>query len=126
MVVEIVPEMAEHLRQTLPGANVIEGDARYLPGLIPRAWHGHIGAVICGVPLVMLPRPDQRRFIDAIDAVAPGRGFLHYSYCITSPLPWRDHNLLARREEWTPLNFPPASVWRYLPARAAAGRDQPS
>jgi phosphatidylethanolamine/phosphatidyl-N-methylethanolamine N-methyltransferase len=116
LVVEIVPEMAAHLRETLPGATVIEGDARYLPGLLPRAWHGRIGTVICGVPLVMLPRADQRRFIDAIDAVAPGRGFLHYSYCITSPLPWRAHRLTARREAWTPLNFPPASVWRYVPA----------
>ena len=57
-----------------------------------------------------------RRFIHAIDAVAPHRGFLHYSYCITSPLPWRKHALAARREAWTLLNFPPASVWRYTPA----------
>ena len=116
VVVEIVPEMADHLRRALPGATVVTGDARYLPSLLPRHWHGQIGTVICGVPLVLLARPDQRRFIDAIEAVAPGRGFLHYSYCITSPLPWREHRLSARREAWTPLNFPPASVWRYLPA----------
>jgi phosphatidylethanolamine/phosphatidyl-N-methylethanolamine N-methyltransferase len=71
--------------------------------------------VVCGIPLVLLPVPEQRRFIDAIEAVAPGRGFLHYSYCATSPLPWRKHSLSARREAWTPLNFPPASVWRYQP-----------
>jgi phosphatidylethanolamine/phosphatidyl-N-methylethanolamine N-methyltransferase len=116
LVVEIEPELAAHLREALPGATVVEGDARYLPSLLPRAWHGRIGSVICGVPLVMLPRTDQRRFIDAIDVVAPGRGFLHYSYCITSPLPWRAHGLTARREAWTPLNFPPASVWRYVPS----------
>jgi phosphatidylethanolamine/phosphatidyl-N-methylethanolamine N-methyltransferase len=116
LVVEIVPEMAGHLREALPGATVIEGDARYLPGLVARQWHGRIGTVICGVPLVLLPKADQRRFIDSIEAVAPGRGFLHYSYCVTSPLPWRAHRLAARREAWTPLNFPPASVWRYLPA----------
>jgi phosphatidylethanolamine/phosphatidyl-N-methylethanolamine N-methyltransferase len=48
--------------------------------------------------------------------VAPGRGFLHYSYCATSPLSGRRLGLAARREAWTPLNFPPASVWRYIPA----------
>ena len=113
--VEIVPAMAEHLRQILPGAHVIAGDARRLPDLLPASVQGRIGTVICGIPLVLLPVAEQRRFIDAIEAVAPGRGFLHYSYCITSPLPWRKHGLVARREAWTPLNFPPASVWRYTP-----------
>ncbi len=116
-VVEIVPDMAAHLRQALPGVQVIEGDARALPELIPPQWHGRIGTVICGIPLVLLPLPAQRRFIDAIEAVAPGRGFLHYSYCATSPLPARRHGLVGRREAWTPLNFPPASVWRYVPGR---------
>ncbi len=115
-VVEIVPAMSAHLRRMLPGVQVIEGDARRLPELLPRRWHERIGSVVCGIPLVLLPVPEQRRFIDAIEAVAPGKGFLHYSYCATSPLPWRKHALLARREAWTPLNFPPASVWRYTPS----------
>jgi phosphatidylethanolamine/phosphatidyl-N-methylethanolamine N-methyltransferase len=114
-VLEIVPAMAGHLRRILPGVGVIEGDARFLPDLIPSSWHGRIGSVVCGIPLVLLPLAEQRRFIDSIEAVAPGRGFLHYSYCVTSPLPWRKHRLAAEREAWTPLNFPPASVWRYTP-----------
>lgn len=113
IVVEIVAEMAAHLRRALPGAVVIEGDARSLPELVPPEWRGRIGTVVCGIPLVLLPVREQRRFIDAIEAVAPGRGFLHFSYCATSPLPARRHGLTARREAWTPLNFPPASVWRY-------------
>ena len=112
-VVEIVPDMARHLAETLPGVNVIAGDARSLPDLIPGNRHGRIGTVVCGIPLVLLPVAEQRRFIDAMQAVAPGRGFLHYSYCVTSPLPERKHGLVATREAWTPLNFPPASVWRY-------------
>ncbi len=116
IVVEIVAAMADHLRRILPGVRVIEGDARALSELIPAEWHGRIGTVVCGIPLVLLPLAEQRRFIDAIDAVAPARGFLHYSYCATSPLPWRKHRMTAKREAWTPLNFPPASVWRYAPA----------
>ncbi len=116
IVVEIVPEMAEHLRSVLPGVLVIEGDARWLASLLARHWHGRIGSVVCGIPLVLLPTAEQRRFIDAIEAVAPGRGFLHYSYCATSPLSGRRLGLAAKREAWTPLNFPPASVWRYTPA----------
>jgi phosphatidylethanolamine/phosphatidyl-N-methylethanolamine N-methyltransferase len=116
IVVEIVRDMAAHLRDVLPGVQVIEGDARALPSLVPVRWQGQIASVVCGIPLVLLPLAEQRRFIHAIEAVAPHRGFLHYSYCITSPLPWRKHALAARREAWTPLNFPPASVWRYTPA----------
>jgi phosphatidylethanolamine/phosphatidyl-N-methylethanolamine N-methyltransferase len=115
-VVEIVPAMARHLRQVLPGVNVIEGDARRLPELIPQRWHGRIGTVICGIPMVLLSLAEQRRIIDAIEAVAPGRGFLHFSYCATSPLPAPKLHLAGRREAWTPLNFPPASVWRFTPA----------
>jgi phosphatidylethanolamine/phosphatidyl-N-methylethanolamine N-methyltransferase len=115
IVVEIVPEMAEHLRQVLPGVMVLEGDARLLVRLLPPHLHGRIGSVVCGIPLVLLPLAEQQRFIAAMESVAPGRGFLHYSYCVTSPLPWRKHALTARREAWTPLNFPPASVWRYAP-----------
>lgn len=115
IVVEIVPDMAEHLRRVLPGVRVIQGDARQLSDLIPEHCQGQIGTVICGIPLVLLPRDEQRRFIDAIDAVAPDKGFLHFSYCATSPLPYRHHGLAAKREAWTPLNFPPASVWRYTP-----------
>ncbi len=116
-VVEIVHDMAEHLRQVLPGVNVVEGDARELAKLLPDHVRGNIGSVVCGVPLVLLPVAEQRRFIDAIQAVAPGVGFLHYSYCVTSPLPFQKHGLTAKREEWTPRNFPPASVWRYTPVR---------
>jgi phosphatidylethanolamine/phosphatidyl-N-methylethanolamine N-methyltransferase len=115
IVVEIVPEMADHLRAMLPGVQVLEGDAKDLPALLPDHWHGRIGSVVCGIPLLLLPFPEQRRFIAAIEAVAPGRGFLQYSYCLTSPLPCRKHALTVRREAWTPLNFPPASVWRYVP-----------
>lgn len=114
IVLEIVPDMARHLAETLQGVTVIQGDARALPNLLPP--NRRIGTVVCGIPLVLLPVAEQRRFIDAMQAAAPGRGFLHYSYCATSPLPSKKHGLVAKREAWTPLNFPPASVWRYDPA----------
>jgi phosphatidylethanolamine/phosphatidyl-N-methylethanolamine N-methyltransferase len=118
IVVEIVPAMADHLREVLPGVKVVCGDAFALAQTLPERWHGRIGTAICGIPLVMLPIAQQRRFVQAVEQVAPGRGFLLYTYCITSPLPYRRLGLSARREAWTPLNLPPASVWRYRPAPA--------
>lgn len=116
IVVEIVPDMAEHLRSVLPGVNVVCGDAFALKDAIPADWQGRIGTAICGIPLVMLPFQQQQKFVDAVESVAPGKGFLLFTYCITSPLPYRKLGLTAKRLEWTPLNFPPASVWRYRPA----------
>lgn len=116
IVVEIVPEMADHLRQVLPGVNVVCGDAFAVKDSLPPAWISKIGTAICGIPLVMLPLAQQQKFVDAVEAVAPGKGFLLLTYCITSPLPYRKLGLDATRLEWTPMNFPPASVWRYTPA----------
>jgi phosphatidylethanolamine/phosphatidyl-N-methylethanolamine N-methyltransferase len=115
-VIEIVPEMASILRATYPGVTVLCGDAWRLPALLGAEAAGRIGTVVCGIPLVLLPRTRQRALVEAIEAVAPGRGFLHYTYCITSPLPARRLGLAGRRVAWTPANFPPASVWRYTPA----------
>jgi phosphatidylethanolamine/phosphatidyl-N-methylethanolamine N-methyltransferase len=117
VVVEIVRDMADHLRSALPGVNVIQGDAFELAKALPARMHGKVGTAICGIPLVMLPLPQQRRFVEAVESVAPGKGFLLYTYCITSPLPYRKLGLTAKREAWTPLNIPPASVWRYQPGR---------
>lgn len=117
VVVEIVRDMANHLRDVLPGVTVIQGDAFDLARALPERLHGRVGTVICGIPLVMLPIAQQRRFVDAVESVAPGKGFLLYTYCITSPLPYRRLGLAAKREAWTPRNIPPASVWRYQPIR---------
>ena len=83
--------------------------------MLPLPVRAKIETVICGIPMVLLPLEQQRQFVAAMDAVAPGRGFLHFSYCITSPLPAEKLGLIGKREVWTPMNFPPASVWRFKP-----------
>jgi len=115
IVVEIVPEMAQFLRETLPGVNVICGDAFDLKNTLPAHMHGLIGTAICGIPLVLLPLERQEAFRDAVESVAPGKGFLLYTYCATSPLPYGKLGMAARRMAFTLANFPPASVWRYRP-----------
>jgi phosphatidylethanolamine/phosphatidyl-N-methylethanolamine N-methyltransferase len=92
---------------------VVTGDAWALSSLLGQDNAGRIGAVVCGIPLVLLPRPRQAALISEIEAVAPGRGFLHYSYCASSPLPRAALGLTGQRLAWTPLNVPPASVWHY-------------
>ena len=113
---EIVPDMAEHLRRTLPGVEVLCGNAFDLARVLPERWHGRIGTAVCGIPLALLPIAEQRRSVEAVeaveavDAVAPGRGLPLCTYCTTSPLPHRKLGLAARREAWTPWNLLPTSV----------------
>ncbi len=118
-VVEIVPEMADVLAVAYPGVRVLQGDAWALSSLLGQELAARVGAVVCGIPLVLLPRARQASLIAEIVAVAPGRGFLHYSYCATSPLPRAALGLEGQRLAWTPLNFPPASVWHYTPRPSA-------
>jgi phosphatidylethanolamine/phosphatidyl-N-methylethanolamine N-methyltransferase len=116
VVVEIVPAMAEHLRQALPGVDVVCGDAFDLPGALPERLLGKVGTAICGIPLVLLPFERLAAFRDAVESVAPGKGYLLYTYCVTSPLPYRKLAMTGQRQAFTLANFPPASVWRYRPA----------
>lgn len=116
LVVEIVPEMAEHLRASLPGVQVVCGDAFDLPQVLAAAGNPKVGDVVCGIPLVMLPADAQARIVGAMLAASPKRGFLHLSYCITSPLPKRRLGLKGGRLAYTVMNFPPGGVWRYAPA----------
>lgn len=117
VVVEIVPEMADHLRAKFSQTSVLQADAFNLPIHLLKDTGTEIGTVICGIPLVLLNEAKQRQFIQQVEAVAPGRGFLLYTYCFTSPLPHRTLGLDAQRLDWTPLNFPPASVWHYRPKK---------
>ena len=122
VVVEIVPEMAQHLRQIFPGVQVICGDGFELPRVLEQAGAGRVGDVVCGIPLVMLPFPTQQKVVGAMLAASPVRGFLHLSYCITSPLPSAKLGLSGNRLAWTMRNFPPGGVWRYAPLQPAPQR----
>ncbi|MEN9775051.1 MAG: hypothetical protein RL322_2121 [Pseudomonadota bacterium] len=117
---EIDPELAQVLARRFPGVEVVHGDALDLASNIRPELHGAIGQIICGIPLLLLPFGAQRRFVDSVEQVAPGQGFLQLSYQITSPLPAERLGLQASRVGWTWRNIPPAHVWRYQPAQRAS------
>jgi phosphatidylethanolamine/phosphatidyl-N-methylethanolamine N-methyltransferase len=122
LVLELDPEMADYLRGTLPEANVVTGDARFLPGLLPPAWRGRVDTIISGVPMTVLSAAAQRELIDAaVTMLAPDGRFLQYTFALGgSPIRAKRLGLVGRRLGTTFGNFPPASVWTYRPAAAAA------
>ncbi|MGE0120835.1 MAG: class I SAM-dependent methyltransferase [Dongiaceae bacterium] len=122
LVLELDPEMADYLRGTLPEANVVTGDARFLPDLLPPAWRGRVDTIISGVPMTVLSASAQRELIDAaFSMLAPDGRFLQYTFALGgSPIRAKRLGLVGRRLGTTFGNFPPASVWTYRPAAEAA------
>lgn len=112
--VELDTHLAEYLQRTFPEVHVICGDARLIDTFLGEDRVGRVGTLVVGIPMVLLPLPLQQEIIDAIFRVLRlGRGFHLFTYCITSPLPMKKLGLKGRRLGWTPLNFPPASLWYY-------------
>jgi len=107
-------EASETVRRTGRPAILVDS-----PPLQKQAKAGRVGDVICGIPLVMLPFEAQQKIVSAMLEASPVRGFLHLSYCITSPLPSAKLGLTGRRQAWTIKNFPPGGVWRYAPINPA-------
>jgi phosphatidylethanolamine/phosphatidyl-N-methylethanolamine N-methyltransferase len=116
LLVEIEPTMADLLRARFPGVRVVNGDAMDLAAHLPTEFKGRVSHIICGIPLMLLPFEGQRRFVEAVERIAPGRGFLQLSYQLRSPIPADRLGLSAARLCWTLRNLPPAGVWRYQPA----------
>ncbi len=118
LVLEIDPEMADYLRGTLPEANVVTGDARFLRDLLPADWRGRVDTVISGVPMTVLSVAGQRELVDAAFAVlAPHGRLLQYTFALGgSPIRAKRLGLVGRRLGTAFGNFPPASVWTYRSA----------
>ena len=113
-VLEINPEMAQHLRETFPGIHVIEGDARRLGQILPPEVVGKVGTTVCGIPMLLLTLEEQRAILDSAYSVMPrGREVVLYTYALSSPLEREKLDLTGRRVGLVVANIPPASVWAY-------------
>lgn len=115
--VDVDSELLAILRDDFPDIIVLECDAAELTKRLPPAIVGKVGTVICGIPISLLPRPQQRVLIDEMFALMPpARRFLAYTHRPVSPLPRRELGLTGERLARTLRNLPPASVWGYAPA----------
>ena len=115
--VDLDAELLGVLREDFPEITVLECDAARITECLPPSVVGNVGTVICGVPISLLPRRQQRRIIDEMLALMPaGRRFLAYTHRPISPLPRRELGLRGECLARTLRNLPPASVWGYTSA----------
>lgn len=111
--IEFNHAFAAHLHRHLPEVMVVEGcasclDEHLLRLGIPRE---RVGAVISGLPLLVLPRDLSVRILASVhEILPPGARFVQFTY---SKFRWRRFRLKGFQPEtsravW--LNFPPAVV----------------
>ncbi len=123
VVVERDPLLARCLQRRFPDCRVLCGDACRLPRLL--ASHGivePVKAVVSSLPLLAMSPVQQARLMRGVSRVLADAGIMiQYTYGIGCPVPVRTlmrGNVQARRMARVWRNLPPASIWRFDPARA--------
>jgi phosphatidylethanolamine/phosphatidyl-N-methylethanolamine N-methyltransferase len=115
--VERDPEFASFLRRRFQGPQIIEGDARILPGLLVANGIERIAAVVSSLPLLSLPADVVDRIVRSIfEALPPGAALVQFTYGPTPPIPRALRDSLglkgsSGRRIWR--NVPPAVVWTF-------------
>jgi phosphatidylethanolamine/phosphatidyl-N-methylethanolamine N-methyltransferase len=120
--IEYEPGFCDLLRARFPGVTVIQGDAYDLRGTLGTRLGAPPIAVISSLPLITRPEPQRAALLaQAFGLMAPGGPFVQFSYSLFSPAPRKllpPHTL--ETSPWVWRNVPPARVWVYRAAGAAA------
>lgn len=119
-VVELDSKLCTFLKDTLPaiclasGApRIIEGDAAFLPDLLPSSWVGKVDVVVSAIPMMYLSEDKRLAIIEAaFKVLKPGGKIICVTYNPKSPLAFSR----AYRQErvvglW--IDIPPGFVWSY-------------
>jgi len=118
MVLELNPELHEHLLQRFPGAHIVNGDARELAKLAADngyASRGPADAVISGLGMLSMPKQLQRDIVAAaFECIRPGGRFVQFTYGPAVPIAQEvvdGLKLEARKGTTAWRNLPPATVY---------------
>ncbi len=130
LVLELNETLAQHLRESFPGAQVACADARDLTQVAERSGYKDAGpadAVVSGLGLLSMAKPTQRSILEAAFALlAPTGRFVQFTYGPTNPVSREvmvDLDLHAERTGFTLWNVPPAAV--YVVTRRRSKRIHP-
>jgi phosphatidylethanolamine/phosphatidyl-N-methylethanolamine N-methyltransferase len=120
LVVELSADMAEHLREEFPRAEVHNADARQLVELVDSSVNLNVGAVdavICGLGFLSMPEEISRDILRAVFAVLkPGGRLVTFTYGRRPSIPeglQQELQLRCSNGGRTWINIPPARVFVY-------------
>lgn len=111
--IELDKELCDFLKNTLPQAHVIEGDALHLKTLLPSNMIKQLDVVYSVIPLMYLPQSMRDALFQSVQEVLkPGGHFYHVCYSPFSPYASRKDIQSTRIiSKW--LNVPPGFVWTF-------------
>lgn len=110
LVVERSPRLADILKKRFPNAQVVEGDAADLGGLLGERDIGRVGTVVSSLPLRSLPKTVGRRIVKEIDRVLADDGkVIQFTYDPRRGDFYSEH-FQRTDHRWVLSNLPPARV----------------
>jgi len=113
-VVEYEKDLCRFLQRTLPGVNVIHGNALNLDDILPPEVVGQTHTIISGIPLMNFSEQEKGRLVTAcLGVLKPAGQLLQFTYGLLSPLNSSRFGLIKERLGAVYNNIPPAIVWRY-------------
>lgn len=97
--------------------HVINGNAEFLPEIIPSSWVKKVDYVVSTIPLEYMDEEARERIIQAaVNVIHPETGvILHASYSPMSPVRFMEGELVQRRIASVWGNMPPGFIWRFSP-----------
>ena len=110
---EMDPALAAFLRTSLPDPRltVVEASAEEVPAVLARLGVGPADYVLSGIPFSTMPATERRAIVRATRAVLHvGGQFLVYQFSRAVLADLRD-TFAEVREEFEPLNLPPAQLF---------------
>jgi phosphatidylethanolamine/phosphatidyl-N-methylethanolamine N-methyltransferase len=111
---ELDKHMSQHLRNTFPGVEVIQGNACLVDQLVPPQWLGQFGVVVSGLPMINFSALTQNEIMKACGRLlCPEGAVVQFTYGFRSPLRLPDDQFTSRRLARVWRNVPPAVIWKY-------------
>ena len=118
VLMELMPEFSERLRDRYPSARVITGDAFSAPSLLAELALGPLSAVVSCLPLYGKPPSWRQKFLlDLLSLGGPGHRFVQATNFPASPIPIDNRTIEASSSSRIWLNVFPAVVWTYRLAK---------
>lgn len=112
--IEFSSDFVEHLKQSYPGVNVIQGDAFDLDTTLGDMRNAQFDSIVSGVPLLNFPTPQRIRYVEGLlDRIPAGRPIVQITYGPMSPVPAGKGNYTVEHFDFIIRNIPPSQLWVY-------------
>ena len=118
IVVERDRRLYRVLASRFPEIRILNMDAVQALEVLNEEYHGEVGSIVSGLPLLSMPPDFQEQLLaESFRVLGRNGDFIQFTYGPVSPVSQRRLGRLGLRAQKVSrarLNIPPASVWRFV------------